>query len=61
MATKNLLNGRGIEPLENIAQRGVGWRALPVQAEGGIQPLAVGVDKSDDTAIGVRAADHGED
>jgi hypothetical protein len=49
-----------IEALEDVANGGMGWRALPAQTEGGVQAAAVHRDESFARAIGVAAGDHGE-
>jgi hypothetical protein len=61
VAAKRLLDGLRIEPLENVANGGMGRRALPAQTEGGVQPAAVHRDEGFDGAIGIAAGDHGED
>jgi hypothetical protein len=61
MATEDSLNRRRIEPLEDIADRGVRGRATPRQTKGGVQLAAIDVDKRDDAAIRVRAGHDGED
>src|SRR5208282_2706611 len=61
MAAEILLDVVRIEALEDVANGGMGWRALPAQTEGGVQSAAVHRDESFDGAIGVAAGDHGED
>jgi len=50
-----------IKSLKDVADGGMGRGATPFQREGGVQPVAMDVDKGDDAAIGVAAADDGED
>ena len=51
MATESRLHRGWIEPLEDITNGGVCWRAAPLQAEGRVQPAAMGIDEGDDAAI----------
>ena len=58
---ENLLDGLRVEALEDVADGGMGGRALPVQPEGGVQPAAVDLDERLDGSEGVPAGHHGED
>src|ERR1700744_2146196 len=55
MATEDSLDRRRIEPLEDVADRGVRWRTAPLQTKGGVQLAAIDLDKRHDAAIRVRA------
>ena len=62
MAAKGLLDGLRIRPLEeDVANDGMGRRALSTQTEARVQATAVHRDESLDGAIRVAAGDHGED
>ena len=61
MATEYSLDRRRIEPLEDVADRGVRGRAAPLQTKGGVQLAAIDVDKRDDASIRVPAGHNGED
>ena len=59
MAAEHPLDGLRIETLKDVADRGMGGRTLPVQAEGGVQPATVHLDEGLDGAEGIAAGDHG--
>ena len=61
MAAESLLDGLWIKPLEDVANGGMGRRALSAQTEGGVQSATVHRDEGLDGAIGIAAGDHGED
>jgi hypothetical protein len=50
-----------IKTLVDVANGGMGRRALPAQTECRVQPAAVHRDESFERAIGIAPADHGED
>lgn len=51
MAAEYLLDVLRIKTLEDVANGGVGWCALPVQTEGGVQSAAMHGDERFDRAI----------
>ena len=57
---KDLFDLRRAEPVQDIADRRVNGRALPIDIEGFVQPLPVDVEVGAQTAIGICAPDHGE-
>jgi len=59
--TEDLFDLGRAQPLQNIADRGMGRRSLPLDLEGFVQPLPMRLDVSADAAIGIGAAHHGED
>src|SRR5271170_5950995 len=61
MAAERLLDALRIKPLEDVANGGVGRRALPVQAERRVQSAAMHLDEGFDRAIRVPTGGHGED
>ena len=61
VSAENLLDGLGFKALEDIANRGMGWRTPPVQTEGGVQSAAVHFDEGYDGAIGIAAGDDSKD
>jgi hypothetical protein len=61
MAAENLLDALRIKALQDVANGGMGWRALPAQTKGGVQSAAVHRDERFDRAIRVAAGHHGED
>ena len=60
MAAERLLDVLWIETLKDVADGGVGGRALPVQAERGVQPAAVHSDEGLDRTKGIAAGDDGK-
>src|SRR5271154_5687961 len=58
--TEDLFDLGRAQPLQNIADRGMRRRPLPLDLEGFIQPSPMRLDVSADAAIGVGAAHHGE-
>src|ERR1700687_3020260 len=60
MAAEHPLDLLRIETLKDVADRGMGWRTLPAQAEGGVQPATVHLDKGLDGAEGIAAGDDGK-
>jgi hypothetical protein len=60
MAAEHPLDLLRIETLKDVADRGMGGRALPAQAEGGVQPATVHLDKGLDGAEGIAAGDDGK-
>jgi hypothetical protein len=61
MTAEGPLDGRRIKALQDVANGGMGRRALPAQTEGGVQPAAVHRDEGLDGAIRVATGDHGKD
>ena len=61
VAAEHLLDCLRIEALEDVADGGMGGRALPAQAEGGVQSAAMHLDKGLDGTEGIAAGNHGED
>ena len=61
VAAENLLDSLRVEALEDVANGGMGGRAVPAQAEGEVQPAAVDRDECLDGSEGVPAGDHRED
>jgi len=61
MLAEDSLDLRGIEPLEDVADRGVSGRAAPLQTEGRVQLAAMNIDEGDDASIRVAACHDGED
>lgn len=59
VAAEHPLDLLWIETLKDVADRGMGGRTLPVQAEGGVQPATVHLDEGLDRAEGIAAGDHG--
>ena len=57
---EDLFDIRGAEPLQNVADRGMRRRPLPLDFEGFVQPLPMRLQISAYAAIRVRAAHHGE-
>ena len=51
VAAEYLLEVLRIKALEDVANGGVGWRALPLQTEGGVQSAAMHGDERFDRAI----------
>ena len=49
-----------IQTLKDVADRDLGGRTLPVQAEGGVQQETVHPDEGLDGAEGIAAGDHGK-
>ena len=58
---ENLLDRLGIKALEDVSNRGMGWRAPPVQTEGGVQSAAVHFDEGHDGTIGITTGDDSKD
>src|SRR5665213_2869036 len=61
MAAENLLDAVRVKALQDVANGGMGWRALPAQTKGGVQSAAVYRDERFDRAIRIAAGHHGED
>jgi len=59
--TKDRLHSDRIEPLEDVADRGMRRCAAPFQTKAAVEGAAMGVDERDDTAIGIAAAHDRED
>ena len=57
---KHPLDRLRIETLKDVADRGMGGRTLPLQAEGGVQPATVHLDEGFGLSESA-AGDHGED
>ena len=57
---KHLLDGLGVEPLQDIANGRMGRRTLPIDAESFVQPLPVNPEKGPQATIRIGATDHGE-
>jgi hypothetical protein len=60
MAAERPLDRLRIETLKDVANRGMGGRTFPVQAERGVQPATVHFDEGLDGAEGIAAGDHGK-
>lgn len=58
---ENLLDRRWVQALEDVADGGMGRRALPAQTEGRVQPTAMHRDERFDGPKGIAAGYHGED
>jgi hypothetical protein len=61
VAAEDRLHRGRIEPLQDVTDGSVRGRPTPLQREGGLQPLTMDVDESDDAAIRVAAGHDGED
>jgi len=61
MLAEDVLDVGGIEPLEDVADRGVSRRTTPRQTEGLVQPAAMDIDEGDDASIRVAAGHDGKD
>ena len=61
IAAEYLPDALRIKTLVDVANGGMGRRALPAQTECRVQPAAVHRDESFERAIGIAPADHGED
>ena len=61
MAAEACLHRGRIEPLEDVPHGGVRGGAAPVQAEGGVQPVAMHVDEGDDAPARVATGHDGQD
>ncbi len=53
MQAEHLLDLCGVEPLQNIADRGVGRRPAPAEPEGLLEPSQVDLDERMDGTVGV--------
>ncbi len=60
VVTEDLFDIGRAQPLQNIADRGMRRRPLPLDREGFVQPLPMHLEVSADAAIGIGAAHHGE-
>lgn len=61
VVAENMLDRHWVKALEDVADGGMGRRALPAKMEGGVQPAPVDLDERFDGPKGIAAGDHGED
>lgn len=61
MTAKRPFHAVWVKALNDVADRGVRWRASPFQTEGGVQSVAMHVDEGDDATIRVATSDDGKD
>jgi len=61
MAAKRRLHRSGVKLPQDTADRRVGWRFPPLQAEHVAQPSEVNIDETMDRPVGIGASDDRQD
>jgi len=61
VATEHRLERVWLQGVEDVANGGMAWCALPVQAKRGIQSMQMHSDEGLDRPKGIAAGDHGKD